>query len=64
MKYSESKHKKILAMEDSDEKLGKLENLGLSLGMFNKQPIITECKRLRENGYVSLAQKYLMNKKG
>jgi hypothetical protein len=64
MEYSESKYKKILAMEDSDEKLGKLENLGLSLGIFNKQPIMTECNRLRENGYISLSQKYLMNKKG
>ena len=62
MYYSARKHKAALAMPDSDSKLGKLESVALSLGMFDKQPIIDECNRLRAAGYVSPAQRYLMGK--
>jgi hypothetical protein len=62
MQYSERKLKNALSMEDSDAKLGKLETIGLSLGMFNKQPIINECNRLRSAGFISPALKYLRSK--
>jgi hypothetical protein len=62
MQYSERKLKKALSMEDSDAKLGKLETIGLSIGMFNKQPIINECNRLRSAGFISPALKYLRSK--
>jgi hypothetical protein len=62
MYYSQRKHKKVLAMEDSDAKLGQLEILGLSLGIFDKQSITNECHRLRNLGYISLAERYLMSK--
>ena len=62
MYYSARKHKAALAMADSDEKLGKLELVGLSLGMFDKQSIIDECARLRTAGYISPSQRYLASK--
>jgi len=62
MYYSGRKLKNALAMPDSDEKLGKLESIGLSLGLFDKQSIIDECHRLSAAGFISPAQKYLMSK--
>lgn len=58
MKF-ETKLNKILAMPDSDLKLTKLNSLGLSIGIFNKEPIIKEGKRLFDLGYRDLALRYL-----
>ena len=62
MQYSARKHREALAMQDSDGKLGKLELVGLSLGIFDKESIIKECSRLRAAGYKSPAQRYLESK--
>lgn len=59
MYYSARKHKAALAMPDSDAKLGKLESIGLSLGVFDKESVIAECNRLRGLGFKSPALRYL-----
>ena len=58
MYYSATKHKAAIAMPDSDSKLGKLELIGMSLGLFDKRSIINECHRLRDAGFKSPAQRY------
>ena len=63
MKF-ETKLNKILAMPDSNEKLTKLQRLGLSFGIFDKETITKECHRLRAAGYKDLALIYLESKKG
>lgn len=59
MEYSSRKFKKAISLPDSDKKLSKLEELGLSFGCFNKEIIIAECRRLRNLGYKTLADRYL-----
>lgn len=61
MKF-ETKLNKILAMPDSDLKVSKLESLALSLGVFNKEPLINEIHRLKNLGYENLALKHLKSK--
>lgn len=63
MKF-ETKLNKILAMPDSNEKLTKLQRLGLSFGIFDKETITKECRRLCAAGYKDLALIYLERKKG
>ena len=62
MQYNTKKHREAMEMQDSDSKLGKLEAVGLSLGIFDKESIIIECTRLRAAGYKSPAQRYLESK--